>query len=233
MGVGVMKLKLALVLWLVLAVPASAQIWVDGVGQSCDIACNRQGMNPIVSGVYTNGQPFYICAANPLGEGFRGGFNLRPNWANSCSVTAAGREIASTPYSCLCATGPAALPPGGGFNQGFNSGGFAPAPVPAPGYAQNNSLSVFGEDDDEIIVEEASVGANCGLPRGNATGHVRRHCGGYERCDYIVDRTLFGGGLNAQCTEDFSVTYSCGSRRQRVATVANVGSPVTVPISCE
>ena len=96
----------------VLAVNDAASLtWVDGGGQSCDTACSRHGLNPVVSGTYRNGQPFFVCAANEAGEGLRGGFNARPVWADSCLVAWGDRAIFSRPYVCLC-TETAAHPPG-------------------------------------------------------------------------------------------------------------------------
>jgi hypothetical protein len=49
-----------------------------------------------------NGQQFYVCRSNVSGQGARAGYNLKPNWANSCYVGFGGQEHAARAYSCLC-----------------------------------------------------------------------------------------------------------------------------------
>ena len=77
-------------------------IWVDAYGKPCDVVCRSKGLKPVISGVYINGENFYICSANAHGEGYRGGYNLRPSWADKCVVGWGGREISVRPYRCLC-----------------------------------------------------------------------------------------------------------------------------------
>jgi hypothetical protein len=78
--------------------------WVEGKGMSCDAACAAVGAPPVISGIYTNGESFFICAANHGGAGFRAGYNLRPSWADACIVGYGGQEVFSRPYFCLCAS---------------------------------------------------------------------------------------------------------------------------------
>ena len=84
--------------------PAMAAKWVKGGNKSCDQAC----ADPMWSGQYSssnallNGQKFYICRANAGGQGFRAGYNLRPNWAGHCWVGYGGAEKPTRPYECLC-----------------------------------------------------------------------------------------------------------------------------------
>jgi hypothetical protein len=77
------------------------QAWVEGSG-SCAAICRSQKAQPVESGVYKNGKPFYVCRADAHREGKRGGYNLEPSWSNSCTVGWGGREEATNPYECLC-----------------------------------------------------------------------------------------------------------------------------------
>ena len=83
---------------------AEAASWVNGNGQSCDVACAANGRVAVISGVYTkNGSPFYICAGNE--EGYRAGYNLRPKWTDACVVGYGSKEKFSRPFRCLCSGG--------------------------------------------------------------------------------------------------------------------------------
>lgn len=107
---------LALAAMIGLPETAMAQ-WVNGNGGSCRAACAAAGSNAISSGMYKNGQPFYICAADIAGEGARPGYNLEPSWSNACFVGFGGKETKVPSYSCLC------------------DGQRAQAPAPAPAAA--------------------------------------------------------------------------------------------------
>jgi hypothetical protein len=76
--------------------------WIDGENNSCEVACKKAGLQPVVSGKYKNGHPFYVCSANAHGEGYRGGYNLRPNWNNVCVVGWGSSELLIQEYKCLC-----------------------------------------------------------------------------------------------------------------------------------
>jgi hypothetical protein len=80
---------------------AQAQ-WVNAGNQSCDFVCRRVGRPTARSGLYVNGFPFFICAGNAGNQGFRAGYNLKPNWADACIVGWGGREISVRPFKCLC-----------------------------------------------------------------------------------------------------------------------------------
>lgn len=82
---------------------SQAAFWAaaNGAG-SCENVCRNNNANAITSGTYKNGQPFYICSANARNEGYRGGYNLKPNWSNACIVGWGGKEIFVNNYSCLC-----------------------------------------------------------------------------------------------------------------------------------
>ncbi len=81
---------------------AHAVEWVMATVPSCANTCTSAGRTPVSSGVYVNGEKFYVCSANAYGEGFRTGYNLRPNWANACIVGWGGREEGISSYYCLC-----------------------------------------------------------------------------------------------------------------------------------
>jgi hypothetical protein len=86
-----------------LHIPAQAQRWVPGNGQSCDNACADVDRSPVISGTYTlNGNPFYVCRGNADNAGRRPGWNLEPGYATSCSVASSNQEQRITPYDCLC-----------------------------------------------------------------------------------------------------------------------------------
>jgi hypothetical protein len=85
--------------------PAFAAEWFQGNGKSCDQVCKAQGMSPIASGIHTPGgkatqDQFFVCAADK--NGWRGGYNLKPKWADVCMVGYGGKEIRATPYLCAC-----------------------------------------------------------------------------------------------------------------------------------
>jgi hypothetical protein len=75
--------------------------WVSGKGQRCDTACEREGKNAVTSGKYKNGEPFFVCRANP-GGGLRAGYNLSPVSDSACTVGHGQQEKAISSYSCLC-----------------------------------------------------------------------------------------------------------------------------------
>jgi hypothetical protein len=76
--------------------------WVESWRTSCSITCFNVGRNPVISGHYVNGNPFYVCAANVNGEGYRVGFNLQPSWSSACWVAWNGQEPAIPNFRCLC-----------------------------------------------------------------------------------------------------------------------------------
>ena len=83
-----------------LALPAFE--WVESWRTSCSITCFNVGRSPVTSGHYVNGNPYYVCAANVNGDGYRGGFNLQPSWSSACWVAWGGQEPAIERFRCLC-----------------------------------------------------------------------------------------------------------------------------------
>ena len=75
--------------------------WVAG-NRSCATVCESANSTPMQSGIYKNGNPFYICRANPQGEGKRAGYNLQPDWSTNCTVGWGGKELPVSSYECLC-----------------------------------------------------------------------------------------------------------------------------------
>lgn len=87
---------------------ALASGWVVGNGRSCDNACasDAPGSFAVITGFYRfNDQPFFLCASDASGEGWRAGYNLRPKWSHACVVGYGGKESFGTPYKCLCLGG--------------------------------------------------------------------------------------------------------------------------------
>lgn len=82
--------------------PAQAVEWLDGGGRSCEAVCRAAGREALRSGIYRNGQPFFVCSADMAGEGWRPGYNLQPNWSRACWVGWGGREVAEPRYLCAC-----------------------------------------------------------------------------------------------------------------------------------
>lgn len=78
--------------------------WVNTTSNSCPLVCHefRQGWEPIQSGTYRASSPFYVCALNAGGEGYRAGYNLPASGVNTCTVGWGGKEINSNQYACLC-----------------------------------------------------------------------------------------------------------------------------------
>lgn len=219
-----MKYGLGLVLCLA-ATAASAQVWVDGGGRSCDAACSAAGMASIASGASARGQLFYMCAGDVQGEGYRGGFNLRPQWADSCVVGAGGREVRTSSYSCLCAAGADQA-----RDPVVRGPQFTPAPPPAPVVIVPAPAEPQG--GRRIRIEEATIGLNCGMPRGNATAHVTRWCDrARDVCDYTIDPGVFGAPDS--CQEDFSVRYHCGDDgRPKVSQSTVTGVMGQIVLTC-
>lgn len=75
--------------------------WVVG-NTSCAAVCGSVNSSPVQSGVYKNGNPFYVCRANAQGEGMRAGYNLQPSWSEKCTVGWGGKELPIAQYECLC-----------------------------------------------------------------------------------------------------------------------------------
>jgi hypothetical protein len=91
------------VVWLALwPISAHALKWVPAAGQSCVRVCVSADSSPVVSGIYKNGNPFYVCRGNAQDEGERAGYNVEPSWSNACTVGWGGKELPVTPYECLC-----------------------------------------------------------------------------------------------------------------------------------
>jgi hypothetical protein len=76
--------------------------WVQSGGESCVTACQSEGSKPVISGQYTNQNPFYVCRTNANNEGFRAGYNLQPAWSHACIVGWGGQESSYNSYECLC-----------------------------------------------------------------------------------------------------------------------------------
>lgn len=134
--------------------PAAAQ-WVDGKGASCRTACSAIGANAMASGVFKNGQPYYICAANANGEGMRPGYNLEPEWSNACVVGWGGKEEKIPGYACLCDGARAQAP--------APQGQAAAAPPPAAGGLTAANFKAIGNND---LDKWNSSGCSFSLNRG-------------------------------------------------------------------
>lgn len=82
--------------------PAQAQHWVPAGGKTCLQACAGTNTTPLVAGIYTNNNPFYVCRGNADNAGLRPGYNLLPTWGAACWVGSSNKEQGITPYDCLC-----------------------------------------------------------------------------------------------------------------------------------
>ena len=86
--------------------PATAVEWLDGNGRSCDQVCAKGGGGRAVAsgehrpGGKATGQWFYVCSADL--NGWRSGYNLQPQWSNTCMVGYGGKEVRASPYLCAC-----------------------------------------------------------------------------------------------------------------------------------
>jgi hypothetical protein len=186
-------------------------------------------MAPVASGTFSNGENFYMCSANPRGQGFRGGFNLRPDWDDACHVGFDGREQAESSYYCLCAPG-AGQPAGVVVGRPPQGPTFAPQPAPPPVVIVQEREEPQG--GRRIRIDEATFGLNRGMPRGNATAHVTRWCDrARDVCDYTVDPGVFGGAGDSP--SDFTVRYHCGDDGRPKVAQANVrGVMGQIVLSC-
>jgi hypothetical protein len=95
-----MKYLYAVLAISIIATESHAAKWVNGNRNSCDVVCLAKNANAVSPGAYTNGEPYYVCRTDA--EGRRPGYNLQPEWANSCTVGVGGEERASPEYQCLC-----------------------------------------------------------------------------------------------------------------------------------
>jgi hypothetical protein len=99
-----MKLFAILAVCLVCVPQIAAAGWESGNGNSCDVVCKAAGSSAVTAGNYTGRgkNPYYICRSNINKEGSRAGYNLQPNWSNTCTVGYGGKEFPAANYSCLC-----------------------------------------------------------------------------------------------------------------------------------
>jgi hypothetical protein len=82
-----------------------------------------------------------------------------------------------------------------------------------------------------ISVTNATYGANCGAPAGNATAALGTSCNGSPTCDYRVDHTVIGDPVFG-CQKDFQVDWVCGDGIAGHASVPPESSGSTVHLSC-
>lgn len=106
MRIGLVTALVAVSLGLVATtVPVQAANWLEARGRSCDEVCGKGGSPAISSGEHRpsgqpTGQNYYVCSAEM--NGWRSGYNLRPNWSNACMVGYGGKEVRATKYLCAC-----------------------------------------------------------------------------------------------------------------------------------
>lgn len=84
---------------------ASAEVqWIPAHGQWCGKVCYDVRRQPVSSGQHTadrrSTEYFFVCATNM--NGWRPGYNLRPDWDDACYVGFGGKEVAARNYSCAC-----------------------------------------------------------------------------------------------------------------------------------
>lgn len=87
------------------ATAASADIrWIPANGQWCGKVCYDARRQPVSSGQHTadrrSTEYFFVCATNM--NGWRPGYNLRPDWDDACYVGFGGKEVAAKNYTCAC-----------------------------------------------------------------------------------------------------------------------------------
>ncbi len=84
---------------------ASARIWwIPANGQWCGKVCHDHRREPVSTGPHTadpsRKEYFFVCAADM--NGWRPGYNLRPDWDHACFVPFGGKEVAARNYTCAC-----------------------------------------------------------------------------------------------------------------------------------
>ena len=84
-----------------------------------------------------------------------------------------------------------------------------------------------------IRVVDATFGANCGAPPGNATAIVRSKCDGQTSCRFRVDVNEIGDPAYG-CAKDFSVAWTCRAEGlpRRAALEPEAGFGGTVLLAC-
>lgn len=77
------------------------------------------------------------------------------------------------------------------------------------------ALSVYAENTEMkgIQIESATYGGNCGVAKGNVTGHIAKQCNGKSDCRYTVDYEIIGDPAYG-CAKTYTVTYRCGKNSQ-------------------
>lgn len=76
--------------------------WIDAKGISCYSACRNHKMTPVMSGIYINNKPYFICATNIGNEGDRPGFNIPGFNSGSCGVSYGPSAHYEAQFRCLC-----------------------------------------------------------------------------------------------------------------------------------
>jgi hypothetical protein len=82
---------------------AADPVWIHTVKKSCYQACDERSLQPVASGNWKDGVPFYVCSAQDPDQTVRPGWNLASEDATLC-VYAYGNKLpfANEEYNCLC-----------------------------------------------------------------------------------------------------------------------------------
>jgi hypothetical protein len=97
--------------------------------------------------------------------------------------------------------------------------------------AGNMVLAQYG-GRGRIYVISATYGGNCGVPRGNVTGHVAGVCNGQRVCPYTVHHRIIGDPRPG-CPKDFVVRWVCGDGEpRRAGAPPEAGFGTVVVLSC-
>jgi len=98
--------------------------------------------------------------------------------------------------------------------------------------AGNIVLAQYYGGRGRIYVISATYGGNCGVPRGNVTGHVAGACNGQRVCPYTVHHQIIGDP-RAGCPKDFVVRWACGDGApRRAGAPPEAGFGTVVVLSC-
>jgi hypothetical protein len=98
--------------------------------------------------------------------------------------------------------------------------------------AGNTVLAQYYGGRGRIYVVSATYGGNCGVPRGNVTGHVAGVCNGQRVCPYTVHHRIIGDPRPG-CPKDFVVRWVCGDGEPlRAGAPPEAGFGTVVVLSC-
>lgn len=79
-------------------------LWIDSEAKSCFHVCKQHKLSAVMSGVYVNNKPYFVCSTNAGNAGHRPGYNIPGFNDNSCGIGYGSAEQYVSNFRCLCQT---------------------------------------------------------------------------------------------------------------------------------